>query len=343
LATCRSCNGKGHSAKNCQKRADLIRPKISEQKSFPRENIAAVNKQIWREKKPRTEITALQDLFPLAQATVSSSVLGDSPSVQGGGAMANFPVNPLAFLPEGMTIDQGPADRKVRSHLVVHPISPLQHDNVIIAEPSRFIPIQFREDMREEIANMITEAGFTVTAFDDHPLGLGVFTMIDTLAADGVVGTNFQLDEDTVVTFVKHDQARNMRLTTFGREIRVLFLGFPLDYQSSYYVSRACDDFGLLSEWYQPRANKKFVLVKVQIVDPKFVPKSLVIQQLGGPRRSWGIPVIMLRSADWNAHHDHIPPPPEDPAPDNGNPHPLHGVEVTAEQIYQNQLNIWLQ
>jgi hypothetical protein len=33
--------------------------------------------------------------------------------------------------------------------------------------------------------------------------------------------------------------------------------------------------------------------------------------------------------------------PPEDPAPDNGNPHPMHGVEVTAEQIYQNQLNIW--
>jgi hypothetical protein len=169
----------------------LIRAKISVQKGFSKENIAAVNKQIWREKKPRAEITALEDLFPLAQATVSSSVLGDSPSDQGGGAMANFPVNPLAFLPEGMTIDQGPADRKVRSHLVVNPISPLQHDNVVIAEPSRFIPIQLREDMREEIANMITEAGFTVTAFDDHPLGLGVFTMIDTLATDGVVGTNF--------------------------------------------------------------------------------------------------------------------------------------------------------
>jgi hypothetical protein len=28
-------------------------------------------------------------------------------------AMATFPVNPLAFLPEGMTIDQGPPDRKV--------------------------------------------------------------------------------------------------------------------------------------------------------------------------------------------------------------------------------------
>jgi hypothetical protein len=141
------------------------------------------------------EITALADLFPLAQATVpSSSVLGDSPSVlgdQGGGAMANFPVNLLVFLPEGMTIDHGPADHKVHSNLVVNLISRLQHDNVVIAEPSRFIPIQLREDMRVEIANMITKAGFIVSTFDDHPLGLGVFTMIDTLAADGVVGTNF--------------------------------------------------------------------------------------------------------------------------------------------------------
>jgi hypothetical protein len=199
-------------------------------KSFSRKNIFRINKQIWREKRPtRVENSVLVIPFPLAQATVpssASSVLGD----QGGGAMANFPVNPLAFFLEGMTIDHGPYDRKVHTNLVVNPISPLQHDNVVIVEPSRFIPIQLWEDMREEIANMITEAGFTFTAFDDHPLRLGVLTMIDTLAADGVVGTNFQLDDETIITFVKHDQARNMRLTTFGREIWVLFLGFPLDY-----------------------------------------------------------------------------------------------------------------
>jgi hypothetical protein len=55
--------------------------------------------------------------------------------------MANFPVNPLAFLPNGMTIDQGPADRKVRSMLVVDPVPPLQHDSVLIIETNRFIPI----------------------------------------------------------------------------------------------------------------------------------------------------------------------------------------------------------
>ena len=56
-------------------------------------------------------------------------------------AMANFPVNPLAFLPDGMTIEQGLADRKVRSDLVVNSIPPLRHDNVVIAEANHFIPI----------------------------------------------------------------------------------------------------------------------------------------------------------------------------------------------------------
>jgi hypothetical protein len=76
---------------------------------------------------------------------------------------------------------------------------------------------------------------------------------------------------------------------------------------------------------------------------PKFVPKSLVMHQLGGARRSWTIPVIMLRSADWNAHIHDVPPPPEDPAPANGNPHPMYGPEITAEQLFQQQLAQWLQ
>jgi hypothetical protein len=55
--------------------------------------------------------------------------------------MATFPVNPLAFLPEGMTIDHGPADRKVRTDLIVSPNAPLHNDKVVIAETNRFIPI----------------------------------------------------------------------------------------------------------------------------------------------------------------------------------------------------------
>jgi hypothetical protein len=245
--------------------------------------------------------------------------------------MATFPVNPTPFVPEGMAVDHGPADRKVRSDMVVPAIAPLQHDRVLIAETSRFIPVHLREMVRESIRDMLVESGHIVRYFDDHPFGIGVFTFPETLVADAVVNLSFELDDEITVTLVRHDPARNMRLTTFGRETWILFLGFPLDYQTEFHINNAVRDFGEMSIWHNPRGNKKFVLVKVWIVDPKFVPRSLVMHQLGGARRSWTVPVFILRNATWTAHIHDVPPPPEDPAPANGNPHPMHGPEVTAE------------
>jgi hypothetical protein len=188
---------------------------------------------------------------------------------------------------------------------------------------------------------MIQVTGIVVRAVDDHPFGLGIYTLSDILAADSVRGLTFEVDEDITVTFVKHDEAKNMRLTGFGRDTWIMFLAFPLDFQTTYYIESDVEDFGLLSVWHNPRGNKKYVLVKVKIVDPKFVPKILV--QLGGARHSWTVHVILLRSSDWNAHAHDLPPPPEDPAPEDGNPHPLYGHYVAAERVYQQQLQAWFQ
>jgi hypothetical protein len=145
-------------------------------------------------------------------------------------AMAKFPVNPLAFLPEGMTIDHGPADRKVRTDLVISPNALLHNDKVVIAETNRFVPIHLRQSMRDDVRALLDEARYTVSAFDDHPFGLGSYTFMHTLSADTVIGLSFEIDEITSVTFVKHNEAKNMRLTTFGKSIWLLMLGFPLDY-----------------------------------------------------------------------------------------------------------------
>jgi hypothetical protein len=192
---------------------------------------------------------AVSPPLPLLQATVQP------PSSSA--TMVTLSVNPLAFLPEGMTIDQGPADRKVRIDLVVSSPAPLQHDKVSIAETNRFIPIHLRAQMRSDIRDMLNEAGHIVSAFDDHPFGIGSFTFTHTLAADTVIGLTFALDEDTNITFVKHNEARNMRLTTFGREVWILFLGFPLDYQTTAYICSAVEDFGLLTVWDNLRGNNK--------------------------------------------------------------------------------------
>jgi hypothetical protein len=71
--------------------------------------------------------------------------------------------------------------------------------------------------------------------------------------------------------------------------------GFPLDYQTTLYIYSVVEDFGLHYVWDNPRGNNKFVLVKVHIFHPKFVPKTIVVHELGGTRHIWTIPVILLR------------------------------------------------
>ena len=39
-------------------------------------------------------------------------------------AMANYPLNPVPFLPPGFAVEPGPANRVVRSGMVVGPIPP---------------------------------------------------------------------------------------------------------------------------------------------------------------------------------------------------------------------------
>jgi hypothetical protein len=63
-------------------------------------------------------------------------------------------VNPLAFLADRMSVDQGPTDHKVRTDLVVPAIAPLQNECVLVAKTNRFIHIHLRENMREDIRDL---------------------------------------------------------------------------------------------------------------------------------------------------------------------------------------------
>jgi hypothetical protein len=92
--------------------------------------------------------------------------------------MANFHVNPLAFLPEGMTIDQGPLDRKVLTNLVVHVVAHLQHYRVLIVETNRFIPIQHREKMKEDLMDLLVEQGYIIPHYEDLPFGHAVLGLL---------------------------------------------------------------------------------------------------------------------------------------------------------------------
>lgn len=158
---------------------------------------------------------------------------------------------------------------------------------------------------------------------------------------------SFELDEDddnqgTVVSFIPHDAAINMRQTCFGPQVWLLYIGFPHDYQTSHYIHKSVDKFGELITWNNPRGDRKFVLIKARVLSLRRMPKSFVMHQLGGDRRCWTVCVTILRSSDWNAHIPDVPPADIEPPPADGIPHPLFGDTLTAEQMYQAQLHNWL-
>lgn len=82
-------------------------------------------------------------------------------------------------------------------------------------------------------------------------------------------------------------------------------------------------------------------MVHVQLIHMRLIPKSVVVRQLGGACDCWTVQVTILRSNDWNAHLPEVPPAGEEPPPPNGDPHPMFGPEMTAEQLYQQQVHNW--
>lgn len=84
------------------------------------------------------------------------------------------------------------------------------------------------------------------------------------------------------------------------------------------------------------------MLIKAQVIHLRLVPKSFVVWQLGGARDCWTVQVTIMRSNDWNALLPEVPPAGEEPPPPDGNPHPQFGPDLTAEQLYQQQVHNWL-
>lgn len=252
-------------------------------------------------------------------------------------------MNPIPFLPTGWSIEPGPPDRKVRADMAVNPIPPLNNNFLAIAEASRFVPLYLRAGLRETIEGLLHESGLLMMEVSDHPLGIGMFAYADSFIRDTAVNTMFQLDdEELVISFVRHKAALNMCKTTYGPEVWLLYIGFPDDYQTNFYLQRSVDDYGRLVSWNNPHMDRRVVLIKVHIIHMHLIPKSIVVHQLGGDRDCWTVSVNILRGADWNAHDPEVPLADEEPPPANGIPHPMFGDGLTVEQLYQQQLHNWL-
>jgi hypothetical protein len=261
--------------------------------------------------------------------------------------MANFPVLPFRYLPGPLSIDHGPADRIQRSVLVVSD-PPLQHEEYDIITTSADILDINKEALLDEVCTILArDHGAPVSFPRVYPLGLGLVRFASPIVCDRLINTSpHTLDSDEEITFsvIRHDEGLNRRAPIFQHEAWIMFLMFPLDFQTTYYVNKAVSQFGKLLLWHNPRVNKVRVIVKVLIKELRLVPFSLLMTQagnfLGAEGGSWSIPVYILdgRGVAPGAvgNEDAVPPM-------NVTPHPYELPYLNDLQQHHLNLQVWNQ
>ena len=176
---------------------------------------------------------------------------------------------------------------------------PLNHDRYAIVSVNPPVPDHQKEFWLAEVCRIIV-GDLEYELLDDfvYPLGIGCVVFADMESRDAAIREGpHALSEDSTFSLVPHDESINMRMPAFEYEAWVMFLAFPMDYQTEHYVHKAVSHFGKMLAWPRPGQNKARVLVKCHIKDVAEVPHSLVITRVGllpGLARSWSVQVYVL-------------------------------------------------
>ncbi|CAN6359072.1 unnamed protein product [Urochloa humidicola] len=237
--------------------------------------------------------------------------------------MANFPCNPMLYIPPGLHLEQAWV-RPARSRVALGGEPPRRHEQyaVITLEPP---PIQEQVHEILEDVTEVLQQDFPVRVVSSFPspLGLGLFQFENPVQRQTLLDASPIQFGHGWLRVQKHDEARNFRACPYIRQCWIMFLAFPLDYQTLDFIRAAVAPFGRLIHWFEG-PNKSRVLTQCLVLSPDRVPRSVVVSQgtmLGGNGRSWSVPVYIL-----GGHFPDAFPPNKDPVPVDGNPHPMYGA-----------------
>ena len=252
------------------------------------------------------------------------------------GSMANYPVNPQAFLISGLTVNHG-WNRPARGRMVLGGEPTREHE---------YFAIVSLEPMPKHVHQLWPRLNTVCNWIEHHqrvriesaflsPLGLGLIKLQTVAQRDQLVRNSpYHTGDNFNIQVVKHDEGITHRACTYTRICWIMFLAFPLDFQKEVYIRAAVAPYGRLLDWYRD-TNKTRVLVQCLLLHPDRVPHSLVVSRgttIGGAGRSWSVPVYILEGEFPNAF-----PADEDPVPFDGEPHPehppCHGSESSASQL----------
>lgn len=131
-----------------------------------------------------------------------------------------------------------------------------------------------------------------------------------------------QLDDLREVFVEEHDRGINLRSCPFTRTCWVMFLAFPLDFQTREIISQAVGQFRTIITWTNNRRCKSRLLLRCKVTLVSRIPRSLLVCEgnpVGNHGSSWSVPVFVL-----NSHQTDALAADEDQIPPSGNPHPVN-------------------
>ena len=132
-----------------------------------------------------------------------------------------------------------------------------------------------------------------------------------------------QLDENREVVIQEHDRGINLRDCPFTRTCWVMFLAFPLDFQTREIINQAVGFFGTVVTWTNNANCRSRILLRCKVTQMSRIPRSLIICQgnlIADQGSSWFVPVFVL-----NSQFNDVGAVDVDLVPPNGNPHPVNG------------------
>ena len=111
---------------------------------------------------------------------------------------------------------------------------PLNHDRYAIVSVHPPVPDHQKKFWLAEVCRIIV-GDLEYELLDDfvYPLGIGCVVFADMESRDAAIREGpHALTDDSTFSLVLHDESINMRMPAFEYEVWVMFLAFPMDYQT---------------------------------------------------------------------------------------------------------------
>jgi hypothetical protein len=160
-------------------------------------------------------------------------------------SMANFPVDPLPFIPPGIEIEDGGPHRVPRA--VVHLFGNAVHaheEYVLAVDSQQILDADDLQGFMNQVTDYILETfHIPVRSRCRHPFGIGLFQLDTTFHKDLLFAANPHNIGGIEVNFVSHDHALNRRNWNYIRYGWIMLLGYPIDYRNLEHIDQAVAPF----------------------------------------------------------------------------------------------------